>query len=201
MLRIDSEPTGAHVVINGRDRGTTPFEMKVGHWAFSKEPSVFSKHLSEPWILEISKEGYRIETIEMTSGPLIWRSLNGVNSYQYWVLNSPSYMVRLRPATRLAKFVHLESIPADWREWRVNSTNAGALAHTLADQRERALLFRTLATLRTDIPLFEDVDELRWHGPKAGFDRLGAQLDAAVTGTRQHAGRWPSRPYPDRSDN
>lgn len=55
MLRIESEPAGAHVVINGRDRGTTPFEMKVGHWAFStKKPSVFSKHLSEPWILEVS---------------------------------------------------------------------------------------------------------------------------------------------------
>jgi len=101
MLRIESEPAGAHVVINGRDRGTTPFEMKVGHWAFStKKPSVFSKHLSEPWILEVSKDGFRTEKIEMTRGPLIWHSLNGVNSYQYWVFNSPSYMVRLRPATR-----------------------------------------------------------------------------------------------------
>jgi hypothetical protein len=101
VLRIDSEPAGAHVVINGRVRGTTPFEMKVGHWAFStKKPSAFSKRISEPWILEVSKDGFRTERIEMTRGPLLWRSLNGANSYQYWVLNSPSYMVRLRPATR-----------------------------------------------------------------------------------------------------
>ena len=36
-------------------------------------------------------------------------------------------------AAVLAKFVHLESIPADWREWGVNADNASALAHTLAN--------------------------------------------------------------------
>jgi 5'-3' exonuclease len=49
-------------------------------------------------------------------------------------------------AAVLAKFVHLESIPADWREWRVNAANASALAGTLANERDLALLFRTLAT-------------------------------------------------------
>ena len=82
-------------------------------------------------------------------------------------------------AAVLAKFRHLESIPPDWREWRVNASNAGALAHTLAEQREQAMLFRTLATLRTDIPLFENVDELRWRGPTPVFTDLGARLDAA----------------------
>jgi 5'-3' exonuclease len=47
----------------------------------------------------------------------------------------------------------------------------------LGDQRELALLFKTLATLRTDAPLFEDVDELRWRGPSSGFaeftERIG----------------------------
>lgn len=89
----------------------------------------------------------------------------------------------------LAKFIHLEAIPADWREWHVNATNASALAHTLLTGRDRALLFRTLATLRTDIPLFDDVDELQWHGPKPDFNALGARLDAAITGTRRNAGR------------
>ncbi|MGA3041731.1 MAG: 5'-3' exonuclease H3TH domain-containing protein [Bryobacteraceae bacterium] len=68
-------------------------------------------------------------------------------------------------AAVLAKFGHIEAIPADWRAWSVDAANAGSLAHTLADQRELALLFRTLATLRTDIALFEDVDELEWHDP------------------------------------
>jgi 5'-3' exonuclease len=92
-------------------------------------------------------------------------------------------------AAVLAKYGHLESIPADWREWGVNAANASALARTLFSERDRALLFRTLATLRTDIPVFEDVDELRWHGPTPGFDILGARLDAAVTGTRQRSVR------------
>ncbi len=103
-------------------------------------------------------------------------------------------------AAVLAKFIHIESIPADWREWNVKAANASALAHTLANERERALLFRTLATLRTDIALFDDVDELRWQGPKAGFDTLGARLDAAVTGTKRHAGGRPGRRSSDRSD-
>ena len=64
----------------------------------------------------------------------------------------------------LAKFGHLEAIPPDWRDWHVNVSNAGSLAHTLAEQRENALLFRTLATLCADIPLFENVDELKFRG-------------------------------------
>jgi 5'-3' exonuclease len=84
-------------------------------------------------------------------------------------------------AAVLAKFVHLEAIPADWRDWHVKVTNAGALAQTLSDERDRAFLFRTLATLRTDIPLFADVEELRWNGPGAGFEAVGKRLDAAVT--------------------
>jgi hypothetical protein len=100
-LTITSEPPGAHVIINGRDRGTTPIDIKVGHWAFdTKKSSVFSKHLNEPWILQISMDGYRTESIEMTRGPILWHSLNGRNSYKYWVLNAPSYNVKLRPATR-----------------------------------------------------------------------------------------------------
>jgi len=82
-------------------------------------------------------------------------------------------------AAVLAKFVHLEAIPSDSREWRVNAANAGALAATLVREMEQARLFRTLATLRTDIPLFDNVDQLRWNGPKPEFDALAARLDAA----------------------
>jgi hypothetical protein len=73
--------------------------------------------------------------------------------------------------------VHLESIPEDWRAWGVNVTGAGALARTLALEREHAFLFRNLATLRTEIPLFESVKELHWNGPKRGFEALAARLD------------------------
>jgi 5'-3' exonuclease len=92
-------------------------------------------------------------------------------------------------AAVLAKFVHLETIPADWQDWHVDVAKASSLAATLSQDRELALLFRTLATLRTDIALFDNVDELEWHGPKPGFEDLGARLDAAVTGVKRTAGR------------
>ena len=88
-------------------------------------------------------------------------------------------------AAVLAKFVHLESIPVDAREWRVNAANASTLAATLSRERERALLFRTLATLRTDIALFENVDQLHWKGPTADFEALAAGLDGARTESRR----------------
>jgi hypothetical protein len=93
----------------------------------------------------------------------------------------------------LAKFLHLESIPIDCRDWRVNATNASALAATLCEQREQALLFRTLATLRTDIQLFDDVEQLRWNGSKPEFDELAARLDAAKGESRGGGARTAAR--------
>lgn len=87
-------------------------------------------------------------------------------------------------AAVLAKYLHLEAIPHDCRQWRVNAANASALADTLVREWKNALLFRGLATLRTDIPLFEDVDQLRWTGPKPEFEALAAQLDKARTSQR-----------------
>ena len=92
-------------------------------------------------------------------------------------------------AAVLAKFGHIESIPVDSGEWHVNAANAGALAHTLAQERDLALLFRTLATLRTDIELFENVDQLQWTGPTEAFAALGARFDAAVTQKKQSRNR------------
>ena len=83
-------------------------------------------------------------------------------------------------AAVLARFGHLESIPADYRDWHVNAASPARLAETLARERDRALLFRTLAMLRTDLALFDDVDELRWTGPTPAFAPLAARLDAAV---------------------
>jgi 5'-3' exonuclease len=80
-------------------------------------------------------------------------------------------------AAVLARYGHIEAIPADWRTWGVNAANAGALSRVLAEDRDRALLFRTLATLRTDLPLFQSVDELEWKGPTPAFAPLAAKLD------------------------
>jgi len=83
-------------------------------------------------------------------------------------------------AAVLSRFERLEQIPDDWREWRVNATGAASLASTLARDRDNAFLFRTLATLRTDVEVFDDVEELRWTGPTDRFAALAAAFDAAV---------------------
>ena len=82
-------------------------------------------------------------------------------------------------AAVLAKFRRLEMIPDDWRAWRVNANNAAALSVTLARDRELAFLFRDLATLRTDIPVFDSVDQLEWKGPTEWFAPLARRFDAA----------------------
>ena len=87
-------------------------------------------------------------------------------------------------AAVLARYGHLETIPEDWRQWHVNIINPSALANTLLRERDRAFLFRTLATLRTDIPLFESVDQLQWKGPTPAFPPVAARLDAAGHGSK-----------------
>lgn len=84
-------------------------------------------------------------------------------------------------ATMLAHYVHLDAIPSDYRQWAVSPANPAGLARTLNEERERALLFRTLATLRHDLPLFEDVERLRWTGPRPTFMALAQRLEAAET--------------------
>ena len=92
-------------------------------------------------------------------------------------------------AAVLARFRHLEAIPEDPRAWGVNANNAGGLALTLNRERDRAFLFRDLATLRTDIPLFESIDALEWNGPTDAFPPLAARLDAAVQTERDSGER------------
>ena len=82
-------------------------------------------------------------------------------------------------AAVLAKFGHIETIPADWRTWGVNCARPGALSVVLEKDRELAMLFRDLATLRTDIPVFGSVDELEWHGPTPAFQAIKTRLDSA----------------------
>jgi 5'-3' exonuclease len=99
-------------------------------------------------------------------------------------------------AAVLNRFTHIDRIPKDWREWRVSVANARTLARTLELERDRALLFRTLATLTTDLDLFGDVSELRWNGPNAGFEKVASRLDAARTEPRPSKRRPNSETHP-----
>jgi len=85
-------------------------------------------------------------------------------------------------ATALSHYGALEAIPADGASWEVKVRGAKKLATTLDEQREDAKLYKTLATLRTDVPLTEELDDLEWRGTpcgvfkafcaKQGYDRL-----------------------------
>jgi 5'-3' exonuclease len=77
----------------------------------------------------------------------------------------------------LGRYEHLEQIPAAAAEWDVVVRGAARLSASLEENRELAVLFRTLATLRTDVPVFTDLDELRWRGPTPGFEQVAKRLD------------------------
>jgi 5'-3' exonuclease len=78
----------------------------------------------------------------------------------------------------LAHYGHLESIPDQATDWEpsLRVRKAWGLAARLADERELALLFRDLATLRVDRSLVQSVDELRWQGPTDRFEEVCAYL-------------------------
>ena len=79
-------------------------------------------------------------------------------------------------STVLAHYGHLEAIPLRSLPWGVAVRGAARLQGTLRAGWKDALLFRDLATLRDHAPLFREVDELRWTGPAAGFDRVAEAL-------------------------
>ncbi len=88
----------------------------------------------------------------------------------------------------LGRYLHLEQIPADPARWPAGIRGAGQLARSLEAGREAALLYRRLATLVSDVPLRESLEDLRWRGiPRARFekwcDALGAPALLATPGS------------------
>jgi 5'-3' exonuclease len=72
-------------------------------------------------------------------------------------------------ALSLSQYPHLEDIPKDWRAWHPSIKKARSLSESLFNAWNDALLFRTLATLRLDVPVFDTIDDLRWKGPHPNF--------------------------------
>ncbi len=81
-------------------------------------------------------------------------------------------------ALTLGQYPRLEDIPKDWQQWHPSIRRARLLAESLFGSWNDALLFRTLATLRLDVPVFESIDELRWNGPRADFEEQCRRLKA-----------------------
>ena len=93
-------------------------------------------------------------------------------------------------ALTFSQYFHLEDIPKDWREWHPSIRKARALSESLFGAWNDALLFRTLATLRLDVPVFDSVEDLRWRGPAHPDGRRRRR-------PRRHAPRSPQpSPHP-----
>ena len=75
----------------------------------------------------------------------------------------------------LGRYARLERIPVNAKEWEVPVRGAARLAASFQENRELALLFRTLATLRTDVPV-GTIADLRWQGPTPAFEPVARQL-------------------------
>ncbi len=81
-------------------------------------------------------------------------------------------------ASVLRAFGRIEDIPDDPATWHVKVRGAAGLADTLVEQRAHALLFKRIATLELDAPVPDDVDALRWRGPRPDFAAVAASIDA-----------------------
>jgi len=93
-------------------------------------------------------------------------------------------------ASVLAKFGHIENIPEQSSQWALPVRGGPVLAGTLKEQRELALLFKDLATLRTTISVGATADRLVWKGPKKAFAAMSVLLgdEALVARAREVAG-------------
>lgn len=78
----------------------------------------------------------------------------------------------------LARYGHLEDVPPLGGDWDVPVRGAAKLAAGLQNELELAVLFRRIATIETDAPTVDSVDELEWRGPAPGFREVAEALDA-----------------------
>ncbi len=112
---------------------------------------------------------------------LVGDSADGIPGIPRWGAKSTAQV--------LERYGHIEHIPADFTDWEVTVRGAKSLAASLSENKDAALLYRQLATLRLDVPIAEDLAQLEWQGARReeyldfcdelGFERL-----------REGVGRW-----------
>ena len=92
-------------------------------------------------------------------------------------------------ATMLSRYEYIERIPPDPADWDVKVRGAAAMAGTLAERREDAMLYKRLATLRLDVPIRETLDELLWRGVRRDeYTALCDELGFVALASQPH--RW-----------
>ena len=112
---------------------------------------------------------------------LVGDSADGIPGVPRWGAKSTAQV--------LAHYRHLEAIPDDAAQWAVRPRGARAIAASLAGHREEAALYKRLATLRTDVPIREKLEDLAWRGvPRREFTALCDELGLGGVSGLPH--RW-----------
>jgi 5'-3' exonuclease len=100
---------------------------------------------------------------------LVGDSADGIPGVPRWGAKSAAAVLR--------EYGSIDAIPDSAGSWRVSVRGAAALAESLTERRTDALLYKRLATLRVDVPLAEDLDDLRYRGAaRAPLEALVAEL-------------------------
>ncbi len=132
------------------------------------------KRYAEPDVIE--KFGVRPESIPDYLA-LVGDTADGVPGLPGWGAKSAAGV--------LARYGHIEDIPAAADDWEVSVRGAGKLAATLRERLPEALLYRTLTTLATDMPMDETLEDLEWRGiDRPAFEELCEELGFESTLTR-----------------
>jgi 5'-3' exonuclease len=92
---------------------------------------------------------------------LVGDSADGIPGVPSWGAKSSAIM--------LAKYAHLEDFPLELEGWKVKLRGMNRLYENFMEHREQAYLYRRLTRLRDDVPLAENLDDLRWKGPSEDF--------------------------------
>jgi 5'-3' exonuclease len=90
-------------------------------------------------------------------------------------------------ASVLSIYHHLEEVPREPEQWHPSIRSARKLCTTFCNSWDDAILFRTLATLRLDVPVFDSVEDLRWQGPRPSFEAICTRLRAPETFRRANS--------------
>lgn len=112
---------------------------------------------------------------------LVGDTADGIPGLPGWGAKSAS--------TLLTAYGHIEAIPDDPDRWNVAVRSKARLAETLAGRRQDAMLYRSLTTLRTDVPLPESLGDLEWRGVvRDEYEALCEELGFGAIANRPH--RW-----------
>jgi hypothetical protein len=113
QVSFETIPPGAEVEVNGSIVCTTPCAINVPSYYFGAKRTAFARHGETPITVRLTRAGYLTKTIEITTGPIHWHNLNGVNVYDYYLVSNTSYTsadsggesdgLRLAPRPRVSR--------------------------------------------------------------------------------------------------